>query len=60
MKMYLLFSGNQFYPIGGFRDFDMDFDSIDEAIEHFKAMNHDWYQIVQSSDFSIVDEFPAY
>jgi hypothetical protein len=31
MKRFLLFSGNYYYPLGGWNDFDASFDSIDEA-----------------------------
>lgn len=59
MKAYLMFSGLDYYPGGGIADYDGDFDSIDEAVKHFEDMRHDWYQIVQSNDMSIVCEFPC-
>lgn len=33
MKRYLLFSGEQYYPGGGWTDFGGDFDTVEEAME---------------------------
>lgn len=55
MKQYLLFSGDTYYPYGGWRDFDESFDSIDEA-EKYISNNHapDWWQIVDIKTGKIV------
>jgi hypothetical protein len=36
-KRYLLFSFDGYYPSGGWDDFVKDFDSLDEAKDHFKT-----------------------
>ena len=37
MKTYLLFAGNHYYPGGGLSDYRGDFDSINDAADHFNA-----------------------
>lgn len=32
MKRYLLFAGDNYYPLGGWDDFEGDFDTADEAL----------------------------
>lgn len=57
MKAYLLFAGNEYYAAGGVSDYQGDFDSVDEAIDHFNAggvTDWDWYQIVLRVDMSVV------
>ncbi len=52
MKRYLLFSGSNFYPIGGWNDFQTSFDTIEEAEKHAVTLRewcqHDWHHIVDS------------
>lgn len=68
MKSYLLFAGDNYYPGGGINDYQGDFDSFDEAKKFFESgyypswdaekechRNWDWFQIVQSSDMSTVE-----
>lgn len=63
----MLFAGNHYYPGGGLSDYRGDFDSINDAADHFNAggfadwdtdklypMRWDWYQIVLSVDMSLV------
>lgn len=48
MKRYLLFSGDNYYPGGGWEDFRGDFDTV-EAAKAAKLDQHkhdDWYHIV--------------
>lgn len=68
MKAYLLFAGNEYYAAGGVNDYQGDFDSVDDAIDHFNGgggfadwdteklygQEWDWYQIVLSADMSVV------
>ncbi len=69
MKAYLLFTGEHYYPNGGMNDYRGEFDSFDEAKSFFERgfysewdddkefpRRWDWYQIVQSSDMTIVEE----
>ncbi len=49
MKRYLLFSGDEYYPLGGWNDFKGSFDTLEEAKEaKEKLSGHDWYQIVDT------------
>lgn len=53
LQRFLVFWGRKFYPYGGFNDFILSFDSLDEArkyIEENRA-KWDWAQIVDSEDF---------
>lgn len=40
MKRYFLFTYEQFYPRGGMKDFDKDFDSVKEAEEYVKLIHY--------------------
>ena len=41
MKRYLLFAGEDYYPSGGAKDLEGDFDTIDEAVN---ALDHEDYR----------------
>ena len=55
MKRFLLFSGDSYYPSGGWSDFDKDFDTVDEAKSHIVQNREDWYEIVDSTTGEIVN-----
>ena len=45
--MFLLFAGDNYYPEGGWRDFQGAFMSIEAAEEHFRTYDRfDWGHIV--------------
>ena len=46
--MYMLFTGNHYYPRGGWEDYEDSFTSETDAIVHFESMNYapDWGQVV--------------
>ena len=46
MKRYLLFRGDQWYPLGGWDDFFGSYDTIEEAKAAGRACSHDWWHIV--------------
>lgn len=48
MKRYLVFSGDYYYPSGGWGDFDKDFDDLDEAVSHARERRSQftWAQVV--------------
>jgi hypothetical protein len=51
VKRYLLFSGDTYYPSGGWQDFVDSFDTQEEAdargrIE--RSNGHDWYHVVDA------------
>ena len=56
MKRYLLFSGDQHYPLGGWEDFQGSFDTPSEAIAAVvaKHSSHDWWEIVDTEIGEIV------
>ena len=55
MKQFLLFAGDQYYPNGGWGDFEGSFDSIDEAKVAEKALpGHDWFQVVDTASGEVV------
>lgn len=67
MKHYLLFAGSNYYPSGGMQDYKGDFDSVEEAITHFKegtirwpgedcqyTVFDDWFHVAYRNDMSIV------
>jgi len=54
MKRYLLFTGNDYYPDGGWGDFAGDFDTIEEIKYTEKYMVEDWYQIVDTETMLVV------
>lgn len=39
VKRYLLFYGDNYYPSGGWGDFQGDFDSLDDAVEAAETGN---------------------
>ena len=52
MKRYLLFAGYKYYPGGGWKDFENDYDTIEEAEnagEEFTKENYTWYQIIDTT-----------
>lgn len=55
MTSYLLFCGETYYSLGGWRDFRGSFDSIEEAAFNFFSSNDwDWMQVVDSESSSVV------
>ncbi len=54
MKRFLLFAGDQYYPCGGWRDFQGSFDTLEEALAKAADIHHDWFQIVDSQSGCIV------
>jgi (2Fe-2S) ferredoxin len=55
MKRYLLFSGDHYYPSGGWKDFCGDYDSAEEAVQYLKEkclkdyyMSGSWYHVVDT------------
>ena len=50
MKRYLLFSGHDYYPIGGMGDFAGDFDTLEAAIESANSFAADWQEIYDQQE----------
>lgn len=58
MKRFLLFSGDEYYPVGGWEDFKGSFDTKEEAEEFLsqQEVKYDWNQIIDTADMS---NFPS-
>ena len=56
---YLLFTGNDFYPMGGANDLIGRFETINEAIEHHdkKEFSGRWAHILNLDTLSVVKVF---
>ena len=54
MKRYLLFSGDFYYPEGGWMDFAASFSSLEEAKKVTKAIPDDWFQIVDTHIMEVI------
>ncbi len=48
LKRYLVFSGPNYYPAGGWDDFDADFDTLEEAVKCANATDtlYNWAQVI--------------
>lgn len=59
MKRYLLFMGDQYYPLGGWDDFKTSFDREENCygfILEQTVRTYDWWQIVDSHTGKIVNK----
>ena len=56
--MYLLFAGDDYYPVGGFDDLVGSFDCIEDA--RSKGEGYEWWHIVRitTNGFEIVEKHP--
>jgi len=57
MKRFLVFSGQSYYPSGGFQDFDSAHDTFEEAQAARQALHsqYGWSQIADLTTLSIVE-----
>jgi hypothetical protein len=53
---YLLFLTDDYYPGGGWSDFERLFDDLEECLEHAANSGRDWYQVVDLSTLEVVYE----
>lgn len=51
--MYLLFSGDSYYPTGGWNDFKGNYKTLEEAINSANDKK-DWWHIVSTETWEIV------
>jgi len=59
VKRYAVFAGRNYYPRGGWSDFQESFDTIPEArlaLTTGKIRKHDWWEIVDLTIGRIVEE----
>lgn len=58
LKRYWLFTGAEYYPSGGMKDFKGSFESVGEAIAHLQIVKTsrsiEWYQILDSFEGKVV------
>ena len=46
LKRYIVFSGPEYYPSGGWGDFRQSFDTLDEAKQWLDRYPADWKEII--------------
>lgn len=59
MNKYLVFSGYDFYPSGGFEDFKGSFEDFESAVKfalEVKGGAHDWFQVVDGVTGEIIQQ----
>lgn len=54
MKRFLAFGGDSYYPSGGWRDFEDDFDDLEQAIQ--SVIHEDWFHVVDLETRTFVVE----
>lgn len=54
MNRFLLFTGDTYYPSGGWRDLAGQFDSIESAEESAEGLDPDWWEIVDTEAGEVV------
>ncbi len=60
MTKYLLFAGDTYYPLGGWRDYKSDHYTLEDALEAAASCGCDWWQVVDWSARTIVKSFDYY
>lgn len=53
-KRFLLFSGDSYYPLGGFWDCNHSFDTLEESVDFALKSDCDWYHVVDSQTMKVV------
>ena len=56
MKRYIVFAGFDYYPGGGWDDFAGSFDTLSEAQAAGIADHGDWFQILDTQTWELVNE----
>lgn len=53
---YLVFSGQQYYPLGGWLDYSSSFNSIQECIEFIKLLDpcYAWAHVIHKNNMKII------
>jgi len=63
MKRFLLFSGQTYYPHGGWNDFDGSFDTADQAQAKAEQLQInggiDWWQVIDGTTGNTVVELES-
>lgn len=51
LKRFFLFSGDTYYPSGGWHDFTASYDTLEEAIAAAKSLGkYEWFHVIDSTD----------
>ena len=56
LNRYLLFCGDNYYPTGGWGDFQGSYETYDEAMAALPTLSFDWHQIVDVTDGEVVNK----
>jgi hypothetical protein len=59
----MLFAGHNYYPAGGMEDFQGDYDTLVECIEHFFTLEyHEWWNVLDTKTKKVLSiyEIPGY
>jgi len=61
MKRFLIFTGDDYYPCGGFSDFDSAHDTLNEALTRYAELHLEdspltWGHIVDMEELKIIPE----
>lgn len=48
MKRYIVFSGDTYYPAGGWDDYRGEFDSAASAFDYAESLNDSWWQVIDT------------
>lgn len=54
VKRFVLFAGEQYYPSGGWEDYDSSFDTLEEAKTRAQEVTSDWRDIVDLETGEVV------
>lgn len=53
-RRFWLFAGDQYYPLGGFSDFQGDFFTLEEAVTKAANRGWDWWHVFDSETKEVV------
>ena len=55
MKKYMLFGGDQYYPLGGMSDFIDSYDDTEKLLEHVRSEQFDWWHVLDRRTMEFVN-----
>jgi hypothetical protein len=56
MEQYIVFAGENFYPLGGWCDYIGSYPTVEEAREAASNCKCDWWQIVDITTKTVVED----
>lgn len=57
-KRYILFSGEDYYPLGGWKDFVGVYETIDEATKAGESLSNNWWEVVDIQAMQVIKSGP--